>query len=202
MKRVNNGFSFIELIVVIAIITIIAVFSIPILSRILTVYKTRAAAETLAQQFYQARQAAINFGRRPSPPGPIAVWLYPATATRGVSIWVDRNNSQIDPTNPSTPVPDLEKIFLPQGILVGNTTGATPQCTLSASAPLKLCEYNSRGELASSFTSAVPQCLQNPAGNTNNFTIDLHVESAMGARVMTHYLVGVSLRGSVSVVGR
>lgn len=195
MKKQNSGFTTVELVVVVVIILIIATISIPAIARTLAVYRTRAAAETLAQQLNSARQAAITIGRRSQPAAQplIALYMLPATGSRGVGFWFDRNNSGIDPT--STPPPDTEIIYIAQGIRVGNDVGGSPQCTTSVGVPFEIARFNTRGELALNFTPNA--CLQN-GGNP----VNVWVETVRGTTPTSRYLVGVSLRGSVSVGAR
>jgi type II secretory pathway pseudopilin PulG len=190
MRKDCSGITLIELAVVVIIISIIVTFSIPILSRTLVAFRTRAAAETLVTQLYQARQAAINFGRRNTP---LALHMYPPASGSGYGLWFDRNNQDIDApgTMPSTGV-----VFLPQGILIGNDISATPACS---GTPFKLLEFNSRGEIRLGYT--IPTCLtNNPAGTRQAMSI--YVESVKGTRAVSRYLVGVSLLGSISVSSR
>jgi Tfp pilus assembly protein FimT len=187
MRSQSDGFSFVELMMIVVVISIIAVFSIPSLSRTVTVYRNRASAEALAQQLYQARQAAITFGRRSTP---LRVYLYPATNSLGVGVWFDRNNTGLDPTLQSPPSQEI--IRLPQGITVGSDLAAATQCNMTNSTPLAVVEYNSRGELPVDYT--ISPCLATGPSNVN-----IYVEAIKKTVVVSRCVVGISLSGSVSV---
>ncbi|MEW6730002.1 MAG: prepilin-type N-terminal cleavage/methylation domain-containing protein [Acidobacteriota bacterium] len=188
--RGHYGFSLLELIVAFTVLAIIAAIAVPNLNKLLISYKTRIAAEALASQLNQARQAAINFGRRTNP---LTVYLYPAAGDKGVGVWFDRNNKDI--TAP-TSAPSNETIFLPQAIAIGNSVTASPQCATSG--PLDIVQFDSRGELRLGYP--VQSCLQtNPPSITQ--PINIYVEYLRNSNRLSSYVVGVSQRGSVSVIG-
>jgi prepilin-type N-terminal cleavage/methylation domain-containing protein len=190
MKKDCSGVTLIELAIVVIIISIIVTFSIPILSKTLIALRTRSAAETLVTQLYQARQAAINFGRRNEP---LSLYMYPPGSGRGYGLWFDRDNRDI--AAPGT-IPSTGVVFLPQAIFVGNDISATPACS---GTPFKIVEFNSRGEIKIGFL--IDNCLKNnPAGTRQAMSI--YVESTKGTRAISRYIVGISLLGSISVSSR
>lgn len=78
--RKRNGFSAIELLVVITVVLILAAVTIPNLARVLSIYRVKGSAEGIAAQLNLARQQAIGQGR------PIAIFFDPSNSRMFVDI--------------------------------------------------------------------------------------------------------------------
>jgi prepilin-type N-terminal cleavage/methylation domain-containing protein len=199
MKNQSEGFSLVEVLIVILVVGILAAFAIPNLNRILNVFRTRATAEALAQQISLTRQAAITFGHRSSPI-PISLYLYPSYGSKGVGLWFDKNNTGINPITQAPPSKEI--IYLPQTMRVGSDLSASAQCSFSgntpastsAPAPVAILKFNSRGELPVDFT--VPACLKKAQDDPS---ASIYVETVKSSKVISKYIVSVSLRGSVNI---
>ncbi|MBK7992503.1 MAG: prepilin-type N-terminal cleavage/methylation domain-containing protein [Blastocatellia bacterium] len=214
MKK-HSGFSAVELLVVVIIIFIIAVISLPNLSRMLSIYRVKGSAEGLAAQLNSARQQAIGQGR------PIIIFVDPSNSR----IFLDLNRNGIPEGFDSPSVvnrsafneeyrlaPSISLVFgggsscfsVPASF--PNTTTSLPAVASAApelgisnytSAGWKAIVYDSRGELQLGFRQ------------TNNTCINTNLSSSPAGAVVISckqlvqnikFTVSIALRGGVSVL--
>ncbi|MBI4851157.1 MAG: GspH/FimT family pseudopilin [Acidobacteria bacterium] len=219
--RKRDGFSAVELLVVVTVILILAAVTIPNLARVLSIYRVKGSAEGLAAQLNLARQQAIGQGK------PIAVFFDPSNSR----VFVDLNRNGVPDgvknarvLNRST---NNEEYDLPPSITLSvsggsgcftvpssvrgvvnpvDDTNAIPPPNNTLAAPeLGIANYNgwfivvfdSRGELLLDYRQANSTCINssltaNPAGAV--------VISCKQTTKNIKFSLSLSLRGGVSVL--
>lgn len=219
----KNGFSLLELLVVIVIIFILAAITVPNLVRTLSIYRVKGSAEGLASQLNLARQQAIGQGR------PIAVFIDPSNS----KIYVDLNRNGVPEGARNTRVINRstinEEYILPpsitlslggagcfsvpsniRGVINPNTMATDPSVILapndSLAAPeLGIANYNnwnviifdSRGELQLEYRQGNTICMNNNLGSNPSGAVLI---SCKQVRQNIKFTLSISLRGGVSVL--
>lgn len=220
---IRNGFSAIELLVVVTIVLILAAVTIPNLARVLSIYRVKGSAEGIAAQLNLARQQAIGQGR------PIAVFFDPSNSR----IFVDLNRNGVPDGVKNARVRNRsannEEYNLPPSITLsvgggtgcfsvpsfisrvsnpvdGNNTIPAPNNALAAP-ELGIANYNgwfivvfdSRGELQLEYrtTGGNSTCITNSlAGNPSGAVVVRCKQVSKNIQ----FSLAMSLRGGVSVL--
>jgi prepilin-type N-terminal cleavage/methylation domain-containing protein len=224
MKK-KNGFSSVELLIVITIILILAAVTIPNLARILSIYRVKGAAEGMAAQLNLARQQAIGQGK------PIAIFFDPSNSrmfvdlnrngvpdgvknTRVINRGTNNEEYNLPPSvtisaNGGTscfPVPstirgvshpDPDTSIPENTILTPNRTAAAPELGIANYNGWFVVVYDSRGELQLDYRTNNSSCItSNLAGNPAGAV----VISCRQISKNIKFSLSLSLRGSVSVL--
>src|SRR5688500_12505441 len=115
----SSGFSLIELAIVIALVSIIAAISFPVMGRAMNFYRIKSGAETLSVKLNQARQEAVRKGR------PLIVFVDEPNDR----IFIDLNRNGIPEGSDNSAVRNGEALNeeyeMPNGVALELTGGST-----------------------------------------------------------------------------